>query len=518
MKRASTLARALTALAAAASLALAACGSGSSDSTADATAADKTLNFVTVYPANTTDAHQVQASFILNSGAVETLVGFDPDTLELYPWLAESWDTDDAQHWTFHLREGVEFHNGEPMTAEKVMASLQDSIDVNPGVAAALTIDSMEVVDEHTLSITTADVYPALISNLVHFNAVITDVDAEGDLPVGTGAFKFDSFDIAGEAVLSRNDSYWDGTAKLDKVVMTANEDSNARVMALQSGDADIIYRPGLESLPTLEADESLTVDTVSGTRVYHLLYNYSGANADLWNNEEFRRGIDALVDRQSIVDTVMGGQATVAYNVFPGDWPFSPETTEHEFGVEAALQHFEAAGLDVADGKVTRDGQPLSLKMATYVARAELPQIAQIVQDQARQVGIDMEIYVAENIDEYLPQGDWDLVTYSLLTISRGDGAFFLNSAFGADAAQNHGRLDDPTLQSMLDAFNKEVDVDSRTEQTREIAEYIDAEAYNSYITVPNESAAFKDTVTGWKTPANEFEFQMITKDLDIN
>lgn len=436
---------------------LAACGGPASDS--GDTSEGKTLHFTTVFPANTTDAHLVHTAFILNSGTVETLVGLNPETLEIYPWLAENWESSDAKNWTFTIRDGVTFHNGEPLTAAKVKASLEHSIEVNPGVKTALRIESMEATDEHTLKVITDSVYPALVSNLVHYNTVIVDTEADGDLPIGTGAFKCDSFDIAGEAVLSRFESYWDGSAKLDKVVMTANEDANARLMALQSGEADVIYRPALESLETIEADSDLVVDSVLGTRVYHLIYNYAGANADLWGNEDFRRGIDALVDRDSIVKTVMGGQATVAYNVFPGDYPFSPKPQEHEFGTEAALAHFEAAGLDVTDGKVTRGGQPLSLKLATYVARPELPQIAQVVQDQAKQIGIDMTIEVAENIDEFLPRGDWDLVTYSLLTISRGDGAFFLNSAFGKDAAQNHGRLDDPVLQKMLDTYNQEVD-----------------------------------------------------------
>lgn len=439
-------------------------------------------------------------------------------TLEVYPWLAEKWETQDAKTWTFTIRDGVTFHNGTPVTAEKVKASLEHSIEVNPGIETALRIESMEAVDEHTLKIVTDSVYPALVSNLVHYNAVIIDTEAEVDHPVGTGAFAFESFDIAGEAVLVRNAAYWDGKAKLDRVIMTANEDANARLMALQSGEADIIYRPALESLETIKADPNLVVDSVLGTRVYHLIYNYAGANADLWGNEEFRRGIDALVDRDSIVKTVMGGQAEVAYSVFPGDYPFSPKSEPHEFGVDAALTHFAAAGLDVKDGKVTRNGKPLSLKLATYVARPELPQIAQVVQDQARQVGIEMTINVAENIDEFLPQGNWDLVTYSLLTISRGDGAFFLNSAFGKDAAQNHGRLDDPELLRRLDAYNTEVDEAKRIDQTRSLAEYIEEKSYNSYITVPFETIAHTKNVTGWVTPGNEFEFPMITKDLGLS
>lgn len=496
---------------------LAACG-GPSASTENPTSAQKPLRFVTVFPANTTDPQLVHTAFILNSGTTETLVGLDPKTLELYPWLAERWETKDAKNWTFTIRKGVTFHNGKPLDANAVHAALSHALKVNPGVVTALKIKEMKVVDDHTLNITTDSVYPALIANLVHYNTVITDVSDNGDLPMGTGAFKFEKFDPAGEAILARNASYWNGQAKLDKVVMTANEDSNARMLALQAGDADIIYRPSLESIQTLKNDSDMTVESVVGTRVYHLQFNYAGANAELWKNVEFRRGVDALMDRQAIVDSVMAGQGTVAFNPFPGDWPFSPAPLKHPSGKDEALKHFQAAGLDVTGGKVTRNGQPLTMKVVTYIARPELPLIAQLLRDSAAQVGITMDIQVAENIDEYLPKNDFDVATYSVLTISRGDGAYFLNGAFGKGGAQNHGRLADPTLLSMLDSFNTEIDAAERVKKTKEIGAYIEKEQFGSYLVVPNETAAFRKNVSGWTTPGNEFEFQMITKDLDID
>lgn len=496
------------------------CSSGSADFSSVNGGADgeKVLRFVTVYPPNTTDAHLVNAAFVLNSGAVESLVGIDPETLKPYPWLAESWQSDDAQHWTLTIRQGITFHNGKPLNAEAVRASLQHVIEVNPGVAAALKIQDVQAADEYTLKITTESVYPALISNLIHQNAVIVDVTDPGDLPIGTGPFKFESFDPNTEAVLVRNTEYWDGQAKLDKVVMAANADANARMLAIQAGDADIIYRPSTESIDALSADPNITVESVPGSRVYHLMYNYSGKNAELWNNVEFRRGIDALMDRQAIVDGVMAGQGTVAFNPFPGDWPFSPTPMEHKHGTEEALKHFQAACLQVTEGKVAKDGQPLTLKVVTYIARPELPLIAQLLRDSAAKVGITMDIQVADNIDEYVETNEFDVMTYSLLTITRGDGSFFLNGTFGQGGAQNHGRFQDPTLTTMLDAFNSELDSDARNEKAKEIASWLEAEAINSYLVVPNETSAYSKRVTGWQTPVNEFEFPMITKDIDLD
>ncbi len=479
---------------------------------------EKQLKLVTVYPANTTDPHRVHTAFILSSGTMETLVGLNPKTLEAFPWLAESWKTDDAKHWEFKIRKGVKFHNGKELTAEAVKASLERSISVNPGVKAALKIASIEVIDSYTLRITTENSYPSLISGLVHFNSVIMDVNAPEDKPPsGTGAFMFEKFDPSTGAVLIKNPHYWDGMAKLDRVYMTANQDANARLLALQSGDADIIYSLSLESLDVLHKNPKLVIESVPGTRVSHFIYNYAGENRELWNNEEFRKGIDALIDREGIIKTVMANEAQIAFNPFPGNYPFSPALKAREFGKEAALKHFKAAGLIVQDGKVFKNGQPIKLRMATYNARPELPQIAQIVQDSAKQVGIDMEIYVAENIDEFLLAGKFDLVTYSLLAISRGDGAFFLNSSFAPKAVQNHGHLNVPELNNLLIEYNQTVDSAKRNMLAKQFATILEERAYNSYIAAPYATAAYRQGVKGWVTPSNDVEFQMVTKDLDI-
>jgi peptide/nickel transport system substrate-binding protein len=480
-------------------------------------APEKTLRFITVFPANTTDPHICYTAFILNSGAFETLVGFDAKTLKLYPWLAESWETEDGQNWTFKIREGVKFHNGKPMTPERVKASLERTIRVNPGIKTSLKIDSIEVYGQ-TLKIRTEMPYPSLLSSLVHFNTVIMDTEEPGDnLPAGTGAFKFTTFDPTSDAELAKNTAYWGKEAKIDKVVMRANQDANARLLTLQAGDSDIIYRPALESLNAIRKDGNFVVESMMGTRAYHLLYNYVGENKELWGNLEFRKGIDALVDRKGIVATVMNGEAAVAYSTFPGNYPFSPKSAPHEFGLETAKKHFEAAGLSLVKGKFVKDGKPVKLRIATYIARPELPQIAQIVQDSVRQAGLDIDIHVAENIDEFLPTGNWDIATYSMLTISRGDGAFFLNSAFMPNGAQNHGRLYNPELIAIIEEFNRTTDVEKRNQLALRAGEFIEDNAYNSYITVPYETAAYRKGITGWLTPPNEFEFQMITNELDM-
>ena len=165
------LAAALTAV----TLLFSACGLPSNQASTEG----KTLRLITVLAAESTDAHQNQTAFIFSSGTVETLVGVDPQTLQIRPWLAEKWESADAQNWTFTLRKGVKFHNGTEMTAEKVKASLENSIEVNPGIKKALRVQSIEATDQYTLKIVTETAYPALPSSLVHYNAVIVDTAAK---------------------------------------------------------------------------------------------------------------------------------------------------------------------------------------------------------------------------------------------------------------------------------------------------------------------------------------------------
>lgn len=508
--------RALVACLAAATM-LVGCNIEDADTTNTAnTSEGKHLNVQTVLAANTTDAATILTAFIYNSGTVETLTRLNTETGRLEGGLATNWDTEDAQHWTFHLREGVKFHSGAFMTAEKVKESLEHAIEVNEGIAATLHVESIEVQGEHTLTIVTDQPYASLPSQLAHYNAAIVDRDASDKFPSGTGAFKFASFDMQGNSELVAFEDYWDGRAKLDSVTFSANKDNNARVLALQAGEADVIYRPSLETIDTLASDDIKT-DTAEGTRVYQLLYNYRGKHADLFANKEFRLGLDSLVDRSGLAASVLDGHGT------PANGPFNPESDlgldvpVTEFNKEKALEHFEKAGLEVRDGKVYQDGQPLRFEIGTYIARPELPQIAQSFQANAAEVGIAMDLVTAENIDEYLGGDSWDIATFSINTLTRGDGSYFVNGSYLPGGAQNFSEFTDEKLIEMINTFNATIDIDERLAQIKEIGAYLAENVIASYVVFPEETAAMKKEVTGWHTPTNEFEYQLITKDLDL-
>lgn len=504
----------LAAILVAATVAVAGC-SVQEESSSSGSSEGKHINLETVYPADTTDPHTVGNPYYLSSGGFETLTKVSKDG-HLEPWLAKEWESEDTINWTFTLQDGVKFHNGKAMDAEAVKKSIEKSIENNPGLAKNLPIESMEA-SGNTLKIVTTKSYASLPSAFAHFNAVVTDVDASESYPIGTGAFKFTSLDIKGAGELEANADYWDGKANLASATLTANEDANTRMLNLQSGQTDIIFRPSLENLQALEG-KNIKVEAVASSRVYELMFNYASANSgSLWANEDFRKGFDALIDREGINESILKGNGEVATGPFSPSSPAADGRAVPAFGVDKALEHFKAAGLDVEGDKVSKDGKPLSFTIATYTARAELPLIAQAIQAKAKEVGIEMNIVTPDNIDEFLMGSDWDLATYAQNTMTRGDGSYFVTSSFSKEGALNYGKYDDPTLEAMIDDFNATVDIDERLEKVKKIGTYLQDHTVNSFVVFPNTSSAFKDTVKGWVTPPNEHEYQLITKDLDI-
>jgi peptide/nickel transport system substrate-binding protein len=485
--------------------------SHSSSGEAEKNAKDLTLLFN--FPTNTIDPHLDSNYTMVRSGVGETLVKISED-LKIEPWLAEEWESKDGQNWTFKIREGVTFHNGKKVDAQAVKASLERAIKDSPSVKAALKISKMEA-DGQLLTIQTDEVFPQFPSELVHPNTTIVDV-TEKDFdkkPIGTGPFKITSFEPGVALKVERFEKYWDGKAKLDKATFAFNEDANARLMALQSGDADIIFRPPVENLEQLKEDK-VKVESVPGLRTHQLLFNM---DSPYMKDENVRKAIDALVDHKEIVEHILNGHAVEAKGPFLTDFPFTPSYEEKKRGIEVARQYFTQAGFQVESGKLMKDGKTVQLKVLTYSSRPELPLTVQILQSKAKELGIEMTIQQVENIDEYLAANDdWDFATYSSLTAPRGDAAYFLNATYMPNGALNYANVNHPELTAIIHQLNQTVEVNERNKLATEAIKIIDKEMLHSFVVHPNIIVAYRDGVKNWVT--SKSEYYMLTKDLDVD
>ncbi|MNW35572.1 Nickel-binding periplasmic protein precursor [compost metagenome] len=485
---------------------------GSSENTATTSpVTKKELTFLFNFSSQTIDPHLDYTP--LRAGVVETLVKLGED-LSIQPWLADRWESKDGQNWTFHIREGVTFQNGSTLNAEAVQKSLERAIEINPGMQQVLKIKQMQASGQE-LSITTEQPFPQFPSELVHPNTAVVDVTAANPdkTPVGTGPFRVASFVSGSSLQVERYDGYWDGIAKLDRAAFNFNEDGNARLSALMAGDADVVYRPPVESISSIESDQQYHLESVVSLRTHELIFNTKKGELQ---NVNVRKAFDALVNRDELKDEIMGGQATLAQGPFLPEFPFVPNYEAKTTGATAALEWFAKAGYDVKDGKVTHNGEPLSFRLVTYSSRAEFPLFAQVLQAQARELGITITIDQLDNYEDYLlQQDDWDLGTYSPLIAPRGDASYFLNVAFKPDGSLNFGKINDPELTGQIDKLDQTVDTQQRNELIRQALERIDEQMYYSYLVHPNTLVAYRDRVKNWVT--SKSEYYMLTNQLDV-
>jgi peptide/nickel transport system substrate-binding protein len=222
---------------------------------------------------------------------------------------------DDGQTWTFTILDNVIFQNGNKVDAKAVKSSLERNIEVSAAMKNSLKIKELKA-DGQILTITTEQPLPQLPSELVHPNTAIID-SSESNFdqnPIGTGPFKVVSFDSSSKLELERYDEYWDGKANLEWATFTFNKDANARTLALQSGDADIVYRPAIESLEGLESDESIVTDVVPSLRTHLLMYNTSD---EALKDTHVRKAFDSLIDLEEVVKSIMAGKAIIAEGPF---------------------------------------------------------------------------------------------------------------------------------------------------------------------------------------------------------
>ncbi|WP_226669826.1 nickel ABC transporter substrate-binding protein [Metabacillus litoralis] len=473
----------------------------------------KSLTLLFSFSSKSIDPHQDWMG--VRAGIAETLVKID-DNLEIQPWIAESWVQDDEKTWTFKIRDGITFHDGTKVDGEAVKASFERLLEVNEAIGSSLKIDSIEANAQEVTFVTT-EVYPAFLSELVHTNASIVKVDEENidSKPIATGPFLVADFTAEAEIKLERYEGYWDGAAKLENVTVKFNSDGNVRALALQSGEADIAYHLPPETLDPIETSDQLSVESVPSLRVHFMLYNHT---KPALQDENVRKALDLLINREVAVNEIMNGYATAANGPFNQEFAFASKIQPVAYDQAKAEDLLKEAGYQMnADDLLEKDGKVLELTLATYQGRPELPLIAQYYQAEAAKVGIKINIVTIENIDSYLweQQNEWDLVTYSNLSAPRGDGGYFFNVAYLPDGALNPGKINIQELNDVTKQLNGTIDLNERIELQKKAVSIVQEQVPQSFILHPHIIVGVNKRVKNWK-PGSE-EYYLITNKMDV-
>lgn len=328
-----------------------------------------------------------------------TLLKFEDDGTVVGD-LAESWSvSEDKLTWTFNLKQGVKFHNGKELTSADVKATFDRALNAEAGGLRTTEIIKMftavEAPDPYTVTITTDGPYGPMESLMCNMSLGIMDADyieqygldlgtsVEGEN--GTGPFKVVSWERDQEIVVERFDDYFGTPAKLKTVVYTVIPEAASRVIALETGEVDVIDKPTNEDLERLEADtENFTV--LRKPTISQRLFRF-GCNDPIISNTKVRQAIVYAIDRQAIIDALFTGSA------YPSTAPLAPVT----FGY-SDLGEIEQ-DLELAKSLLAEAGYPdgFDTKIVTTERYQNGIELAEIISQQLAEIGINAEIEVWE-------------------------------------------------------------------------------------------------------------------------
>lgn len=331
----------------------------------------------------------------VNRMMYENIAKFDPK-LKIVPGLATKWEqSKDGFTWTFYLRKGVKFHDGTPFNAEAVKVFFERMIGPEKPSRAGLYVpfvNSVEIVDDYTVKINLKTPFAFFLNNLAHSASGIispTALKTYGkDISrraVGTGPFKFVEWVHGDHLTMVRNDDYWGGKAYLDKIVVKTVKEDSARVMMLQSGDAQLIVRIPSEDIPRLEKDPNIKLDSTETLRVLYIGINCSKKP---FTDVRVRQALNYAVDKEAIVKSLYQGRALVSAGIVP------PLATGF-FSVKGYPYDPEKAKKLLAEA-----GYPKGFKAKLWSPQGRYPkdfEMAQAVQQQLKKVGIDCTLDTME-------------------------------------------------------------------------------------------------------------------------
>jgi peptide/nickel transport system substrate-binding protein len=403
----------------------------------------------------------------------DTLVYRHPQQLNFVPGLAERWEmSSDGLSWTFYLRQGVKFHDGEPFNAQAVGVNLDriTNPDIASGKARALLgpYTGYTIVDEYTITLHLSEPYAPLLDGLSQVYLGIASPKALAEYTkntyqwhqVGTGPYKLVEMVPREKIVLQRNEDYWGGPVfyadvtpqSIDTIEFRFYQDPPTRSLALESGEVQMIG----ELLPTdaelLAGNPTLRIYRVpvAGTP-QQLFFNTQRAPTDDLN---VRQALLYGTNRTAIIDAVFQGQSPVAYGPLVSVMkPFYDPSVESMYPYDPDYARSLLAGAGYSDtngdGMLERDGVPLKLTL-TFAPWNQMADVAQLIQSQWHDLGIDLTLdQVADfpTLSSREQAGNYNLIGF----YDFGTDPSILNQFYLSDGANNWSHINDPELDNWL-------------------------------------------------------------------
>jgi peptide/nickel transport system substrate-binding protein len=412
-------------------------------------------------PRFATDSQSQRMDGLLFSGLLER-----DNQMNFHGDLAESWNTPDPLTYAFHLRRGVRFHDGRPLTSVDVKATfdfIRNPANKSPKLGALRMVSSIEASDATTVIFHLSQPYASFTVNLIPSAIGIVPANAGADFsrhPVGSGPFRFVQQSQDEEVLVERNPEYFRGAPQLARVRFRVVPDAVVRALELQKGSADLeMSSLSPDIIPVLARQPDLAVTERSGTNLTYLGFNLEDSALA---HRELRKALAFATDRDALIRYLLHGQAKPADGVLPPDhWAAERNVAHYPYDPAHAAQLLDTAGFPRKQNGVRLH---LTLKCSTD-EQARL--IGAALQEQWRRAGIELELRPLElaTLFSDVARGNFQ-ITYQRWVGANTDPDFFeyafSSLRFPPDGA-NRGHYRNPRLDALTDQIRMEMNQEKR-------------------------------------------------------
>jgi peptide/nickel transport system substrate-binding protein len=444
---------------------------------------------------------------------------------ELRPWLATSWEQRDALTWVFHLRDGVRFHDGQPLEAQDVVYTIESLIDGSLVTAKGgnfAGVDRAVALDRLTVVVHMKRPDAGLLFNMSDglFGVVPRGSGKDFGLhPVGSGPFQFVSAVQDKEVIVERNHDYWAdrvdtlppllaGAQRIERIRFTVVPDTITSALELQKGSADLESNVvTLDMVHELENRPNLKVESGVGSLVVYVTFNVTDP---LLKDKRVRQAVACAIHRQPIVDAILRGQARLANTLLPvGHWAAATgaELAQYPHDVARAQRLLDEAGF-----RARKDGVRLRLTLKTSTDETTRL-MAAVLQQQLRAAGIALDIRSTEFGTFYADVTKGAFQIYALRWIGSNEDPDIFRYAYGTNSMPpkggNRGHYSNPRLDALLTEASASSDRSVRKRDYVEVQQILAEELPSIPMWYPNNEVIHARRIVNVRPrPSGNFDF----------
>lgn len=386
---------------------------------------------------------------------------------EVLPALAESWEiSEDGLTYTFHIRKGVKFHNGDPLTMEDLKWSIEAQIKSSYTGPYISCIDKVDIIDEDTISIVLQYPYSPFLTLCGTYTYAMKESHyKDHDMalkPIACGPYKFVSWTSNDRIVLEAFDEYYKGKAPIKNLTFKVIENKTSAAIALESGDVDVYLNVAETDVGTLKANPKLTVSEIPASAFYYLGLN---TEDEVLKDVRVRQAIAMAIDREALIKGVMDG--------------FAVETkTFIQKGLPGYVEGFDPLPYDIEGAKklLSDAGYPNGLDLTITVPESRSAH-AQIIQASLKKANINLKINLTESgaFWDDLEKGKFQIMMmgWSYVVMDNDVGYYSLYKSDEVESG-NYPRLNDKKVDDGLLEARLSGNFESRDKIYREIEEIV--------------------------------------------